>query len=172
MESLSYRIKIILLAFVVIALGILSYKRAIRSTVELIEQYNDITNDKSSQQDLMLETNTVKAELKQIERYLGNNSANVQHIILEDVSSYCHKNKIHLSKVADPIVTIENDLKTSTYEITLHGNFKKILKLVHYLEYDFKDAVLVSTEYYTIDNHTNEKKELYAKLYLQSIDKI
>ena len=172
MESLNYRIKLILLAFVIVALGILSYKRTVKGTVELVGQFNELKNEKSNQQELLLMTNAVKADLRQVEQYLGNNSTNVQHIILEEVSQFCTKNKIHLSHVEQPVITVENDLKTSTYEITLHGDFRRILKLVHYLEFDFKEAVLVSTDYYTIKNHAKNKKDLYAKLYLQSIDKI
>lgn len=172
MESLSYKLKLMLLAFAFVALGILSFRRAINPTLEVVGQYYELIDNKSSQQDLLLQTNQIKAELKQVEQFLGNNVNNVQHSILDEVSSYCKKNRIHLAEVEKPIITFENDLKTSTYEITLQGNFKKLLQLVHHLEYDFKDAVLVSTEYYTKDNHTNKNKELYAKLYLQSINKI
>ena len=172
MDSLSYKVKLMLLGFVIVALGLLSYKRAIRSTVELMGQYYELTADKQNQKDLMLELNTVKAELKEIEQYLGGQTSNVQHLILDEISEYCAQKRLHLSAVNDPIIEIENDLKTSTYELTIQGDFKRLLRLVHYLESDFKAAVLVSTEYYTTDNHKKEQHELYAKIYLQSIEKI
>ena len=174
LKQLGYKQKNLLLLAGAVLLGIIAYQRAIKGTFEIMAECSDLEQRVEQATNSSMSINNLQAQIARLDLIIGKGeetSSSVQNQLLKVVSQYCEENKMHVSEVTDPYFFQENDYTIHTNIITVRGKFVPILELIHSLEQDFEPARMASVKFYTSKNRTTKKKQLYAKIYMQNIEK-
>lgn len=161
---------IVLLVGFLLAL-LLCYQLAISKTVALKKEYNSL-----KQQELLFK-NTPKqvSLLKQKKTYYDNllskyqlNGSSVQNNLLKTINAFADSSKIKVVSFLEPHIINKNDLKISSYQMTLEGDFNAILKLIYILEQKTKFGEITNLHFEKKTNFRMGKKYLQARLLLKS----
>lgn len=150
---------------------ILSYQLAISKTVALKKEYNELT-----QQEALFE-NTPKqvSLLKQREKYYNSllskyqlNGGSIQNNLLKTINIFANSNNLKVVSFLEPHIINNNDLKISTFQFTLEGDYNTILKLVHKLEHDTRFGEIINFHFEKNTNYRTGKNHLQAHILLKS----
>lgn len=162
----------ILLAAVVILL-LVSYRFAIRNTLELREQYHQLTSQAVSVKDMPSQL----ALLKQKEQYydsvlaqmdLGDTS--MQNNLLRALNQESSKNDLKIIDFNQPHIYKSETNSLSTYSFGLNGGYPNILKTIYTLEKNGKFGEVVHIDFEKKKNYRSNKSYLVAKVLLQQVN--
>jgi hypothetical protein len=90
-------------------------------------------------------------------------------LILEEISQYCNKHNISVYNYPESHISDNNKFVVETNRIVLKSNFKRLLKLVHFLEGKAEFGKIISLHFYTEENRKTKKKNLFLELIIQNI---
>ncbi|MEM9023004.1 MAG: hypothetical protein AAGB22_04645 [Bacteroidota bacterium] len=174
LRQLSYRKKNLLLLVVAILFGLIAYQRAFKKTVQLAGECATMEQQIAQARNAAQNIARLETEVARIDLIIGDGSheaSEVQHELLERVSTYCEAHKLRVSAVPEPHAFNEKEFTVHTNAVTVKGGFVPLLQLIHGLEQEFNMARLSSVKFHTRRNRRTRQTQLYATIYLQNIDK-
>lgn len=152
---------------------LVSYRFAIRNTLELRHQYHQVSSQAVSVKDMPSRL----ALLKQKERYydsvlaqmdLGDTS--LQNNLLRVLNQESSKNDLKIIDFNQPHVFKTETNSLYTYSFGLNGGFSNILKAIHMLEQNRKFGGVVHIDFIKKKNYRTNKSYLEAKVLLQQVN--
>lgn len=150
---------------------ILCYQLAISKTVALKKEYNSL-----EQQELLFKSTPKQVSLlKQKEKYYDAllskyqlNGSSVQNNLLKTINVFADSTNLKVVSFLEPHIINKNDLKISTYQFTLEGDFNAILKLIYTLEQKTKFGEITNLHFKKKTNFRTRKHYLQASVLLKS----
>ncbi|WP_308990635.1 hypothetical protein QLS71_004045 [Mariniflexile litorale] len=160
---------LLLVGFVLTLL--LCYQIAISKTVALKKEYNTL-----KQQETLFKNTPKQVELlKQKQRYYDGllskyqlNGSSVQNNLLKTINSYADSTNLKVIEFIEPHIIYQNELKVSTYQFTLEGNYNAILKLIYKLEQETKFGEITNLHFEKKINFRTGYSYLQARVLLKS----
>ena len=171
-NSLTYKQRFYVIAGVFLLVVLLVYNIALKPTIELKTKCKE-------QEKAVKALSTAPQRIKMTAQKLGQIDGQFsilsmpgttsRDLILEEISQYCNKHKISVYNFPESHV-INNKLFTiETNSVVLKSNFKRLLKLINYLETKSNFGRIISVSFYTNENRKTKRKELYLELVIQNI---
>ncbi|HBF21464.1 MAG: hypothetical protein CMI36_05175 [Owenweeksia sp.] len=168
-----YQKKFYLLAGGLFLLLILSYQFSISRTVEELTTYRDYKAKNALIANLGNEMKTWSERNRKLDEQLGGEyfTQGFQESLLHEVGSFCNRNRLKLAEFSEPFEGEDGDYRVETIVLTIEGDYKPLLKLMHHLETGFKGGRIASAEFLKEENFKSHREELFLKLYVQKIKK-
>lgn len=94
-----------------------------------------------------------------------------QEALLGSVGLFCEKHNLVFTEYLEPFEGVDGGYRVETIVIRVQGDFKSLLKLLHYLQTSFKAGKVSSAEFLKERNFKKNKDELYLKMYVQKVRK-
>lgn len=160
---------ILILSFLITLM--VCYQLAIVKTIDLKKEYNNL-----KQQEILF-ANTPKQVmlLKQKQQYYDGllskyqlNGSSVQNNLLKTINIFADSTNIRVIGFLEPHIIHKNDLKISTYQFTLEGDYNAIIKLIHKLEQDTKFGEIIHLAFEKKTNLRTGNVSLQAQILLKS----
>ncbi len=149
----------------------LCYQLAISKTISLKRNYEDLKTQE------LLFSNTPKqiSILKQKQHYydsiLSSNKIkgnSVQNNLLEAVNTFAKNNEVKIVSFVEPHLIRQNDLKISTYQFSLEGNYNNLIELVHKLEQETRFGEIINLHFEKKKNFRTNSFYLRVNVLLKS----
>ena len=163
------------LLYVLIAGGIFSivlYNMAIADTVNLAIENADLEQQIAKSQDAPQQIQHLKKKLQQIEQLVGNTDEtdiDIHQVLLEAVTGYVQQHGLVLKDFPRPYETIDKGYITKTAKVTVEGDFINLLKLVYFLENNYKVGKVVALDFMATKELRTQKRRLNTIIYLQNV---
>lgn len=150
---------------------LMCYQIAIAKTVIIKKEYNSL-----KYQEALFE-NTAKqiSILKQKQQYYDSllskyqlNGSSIQNNLLKTINTLADSTNIKVAGFLEPHVIHMDDLKISTYQFTLEGDFSSILKLIYKLEQETKFGEIIHLAFEKKTNFRTGQVFLQATILLKS----
>lgn len=168
---MTHRTKNILLMIGFVLALLICYHWAIGKTLDLKKQHESL----KKQEALFGDTPRQMSILKQKEAYYKGlldkyqlNGSSVQNNLLKTINSYSDSSGIRVVSFMEPHVIENNNLKISTYQFSLEGDFNHILELIHLLEQKTKFGEIINLYFEKKKNFKTGKQYLQAHVLLKS----
>ena len=174
-DNLSYTTRNYLLIAGSVIFAFIVYNNAIQKTLDVKSKYDTLKQQIQSNELSVTHINQLQAESNTLNTILGTTKEaeeDIQQNLLEEVSEYCNKNKITLTKFPETTSFREKEYIIETNEFEVKGTFKKLLQLQYNIENNFKGARVASVHYYSKKNIKTKELELFLNVYLQNIKKV
>jgi hypothetical protein len=116
--------------------------------------------------------NVVSNKLEKINRQFSSFSmsgSTSRDLILEEISSYCSKNGISVYNYPESHIVKQQLFTLETNKIVLKSSFKRLIKLIHFLENKASFGRIISLRFYTEENRKTKQKVLFLELVIQNI---
>ncbi|AXP80812.1 hypothetical protein CJ739_1726 [Mariniflexile rhizosphaerae] len=161
---------IVLVAGFILAL-FLCYHMAVSKTLVLKKEHDHLKSE------AILFENTPKqvSLLKQKQLYYDGllskyqlNGSSVQNSLLRTINAFADSTGLKVVGFLEPHTVLQNDLKVSTYQFTLEGDFNAILRLIHKLERDTGFGEIINLHFEKKTNFRTGKAYLQAQVLLKS----
>lgn len=171
-KKITYQQKLL---YVLIGSGffaILLYQMAISDTVNLMSENSSLKEQISKNQDAPEQIKTIKKKLKKIEQLVGNNvyeNVDTHQKLLQLVTEHVQKNNLILKDFPQPYLTTDKGYVTKTAQSTIEGGFVDLLKLVYFLENNYKVGKVVAVDFKTTKQLKTRRRQLNAVIYLQNV---
>jgi hypothetical protein len=163
-----------ILSLIVLVFGYFIYNKTIGATNELISNYEQLNSQLEQNIDFEFEIDQTQSKIDEIDQVISLNKLDVgtiQNSILEKIKSNGKTKNIVVTKVPEPHVFTELQYDIVTNIVECNGNYREIVKLIHYFENEFPQAKLSSVDFEVRKNIKSKKRKLYAKLCFQNIQK-
>lgn len=150
---------------------VLCYQLAIAKTVAIKKEYVSLKH----QETLFENTPKQVSMLKQKQQYYNSllskyqlNGSSVQNNLLKTINTFADSTNIKVISFLEPHVIHKEDLKISTYQFILEGDFNAILKLIHKLEQETKFGEIIHLAFEKKTNFKTGHVYLQAQVFLKS----
>ncbi|PCJ87274.1 MAG: hypothetical protein COA57_04910 [Flavobacteriales bacterium] len=174
LKNLTYKQRNIALAISTVLLSLMAYYMAIKNTVELAIQCNELEKETALAANAPQKIAVLKQQLKAIESKLGESGefgGDMQQALLEKVSHYCSKNNLILKEFPKPVATEGRGYVVETTIFTVEGGFTKLLQLIYELEQKHRVGKVAAVHFQTEKDLRTKTLSLSASVYLQHIRK-
>ena len=150
---------------------ITAYHLAISKTLDRVKEYNELNRDSQLYNNIPSQL----ATLKQKEDYydsllskyqIGNNS--LENNLLKTVNTFASAHQIKLSSYVKPHILMDNNLQVYTYQFTLEGDYKSVIKLIYKLEQETKFGEIINLSFEKKRNYKTKKYYLQTRFLLKS----
>ncbi|MGB0176702.1 MAG: hypothetical protein ACPF9D_06030 [Owenweeksia sp.] len=168
-----YQKKFYMLAGGLLLLLILSYQFSISRTVNEFRMYRDYQEKKEMIANLDGDLKSWSERNRQLDQQLGGQyfTQGFQEGLLKEVGGFCNRNKLKLAEFSEPFEGEDGGYFVETIILTIEGDYKPLLRLMHHLETRFKGGRIASAEFVKQENFKTRREELFLKLYVQKIKK-
>ena len=172
-NQLSYRHKNLALIGVFLILAWVVWQRSLSGTFRIYGEYQNRLVELEQAENIESRLVGLEARSKKVEALLNGreSAARVQHQLLDSIGQRCRKAGMVLQEVQEPHIFRDEGFGIHTNVFEVKGGFQDALKMAYDLETGFEAARLVSLNFETRKNRKTGKKQLYAKLYLQNLEK-
>lgn len=176
MKSLggTYQKRFLVLCAGLTILSILSYKLSFSKTVEAMKvntQLEEKVGRISGLDNELLKYKQMTAGLVGEHSGSGVGSFDFNQGLLDKVGRFCEDKKLVLVEYAEPLRGEEKGYTIETGMITVEGEFKPLLELLHRLQNEFKLGSVVAADFEKEQNYRRNREELFVKIYVQKISK-
>lgn len=173
MNKLTYKYRFYILLGGIFIVSILTYKLAIKKTLELKAECSKIENELNSVGYAPQKISVLRKRLSEIEKLYGSDFEDLdklQEKLLQHIGLTCKQYDLVLIELPEVHQYKNNDYVIKTFKVVVEGNYIDILKFVYDLE--FKPALgrLASIKFYTQTNYRKNNKILYAQIIIQNIE--
>jgi len=152
---------------------IILYNVAISSTVDLMIENNQLEEQIAKNQDAPQRIQKIKKDLKKIEKLIGDNNqtkeVDIHQNLLQLITDNVQENRLILKDFPQPYEIADKGYLTTTALATVEGNFVPLLKLVHFLEVNYKVGKVVAVDFKTTKVLKTRKRKLSSVIYLQNV---
>lgn len=172
-RNLTYK-QIVYLYFsgVVIAF-IIIFKIALKPTIELKKSCSEKQEVLNSVAVAPQQIKIITDKLNRINGQLSSLSASgasTRDKILEEISTYCQLNNISVYNYPPSHFFDNKSFVVETNNIVIKGDFKRLLKLINYIETKGNFSRIISASFQSELNRKTKTKELYLELIFQNIN--
>lgn len=148
------------------------YAVAIKPTIslkhEVKEKQGMVDALSSAPQRIKTATNRLEIINSQFTSFSMSGSSS-RDLILQEISSYCAKNKISIYNYPESHIAENNLFTVETNRIVIKGSFKRLVKLIHYLEAKANFGRIIAINMYIEENRKTKRKMLFLELFIQNI---
>lgn len=172
-QEITYKTKNIILLGLTILFAILTYKIAIKKTIDLQAENKQIENRLKQIEDAPYLLANYKNTLENLNNqlgYVGSKDKLSQDKILDIVESFCSQNNSFLSEYSKTILNNNKAFNIETNVIEIDGKYTDIVKLIYELEYKKNISKVNGVFFKKEKNRTTRKMRLTATIYLQNIN--
>ena len=103
---------------------------------------------------------------------MGNTTAvemDIHQVLLEAVTGYVQQHGLVLKDFPQPYETADKGYVTKTAKVTVEGDFISLLKLVYFLEQNYKVGKVVALDFEATKELRTRKRKLNTIIYLQNV---
>jgi len=164
--------KVLIIAFSLLLM--IAYQLSISTTLDFREKYYDAIQASEAAANAPQNIKQLETELKKLERIIGeskNNKDDIQQNILETLSRYCEDHQISLTEFPQVQRRIHENYEQQLNVIVLRGEFIPLLQLINEFERKYELGKITSLQFQSKTDRKTKKKQLYATIYLQNIQK-
>lgn len=150
---------------------LLSYKVAISRTLVLKKEYDSLKNEAALFENTPKQVSLLKQKQLHYDNLLSKyqlNGGSVQNSLLKTINAFADSTGLKVIGFLEPHTLLQNDLKISTYQFTLEGDFNAILKLIHKLEQDTGFGEIINLHFEKKTNFRTGNSYLQAQVLLKS----
>nr|WP_321232938.1 hypothetical protein [uncultured Psychroserpens sp.] len=168
---MTQKTKNIILVCAFLLLVCLAYKFAFSNTIQAKKEYKALKTEAVAFDNMPMQLSSLKQKEKYYDSLLtqyqlkGNS---IQNTILKTINSYADSSNLKVSDFIEPHQIQQNDLKISTYQFTLEGNYNAIIGLIHNLEQNTKFGEIINLDFKKKKNYKTGKYFLQAHILLKS----
>ena len=147
---------------------------ALSNTIDLAIKNSDFRDQIAKSQNAPEQIKILSKKIKNIEQLVGTNNqeylaVDIHQVLLESVTGYVQKKGLILKDFPKPYVTISNGYVTKTAELTVEGDFIKLLKLIYFLENNYTVGKVVATDFKIVKELRTRKRKLNTTIYIQNV---
>ena len=173
--KLTYKKKLL---FALIGSGLFAiclYKISIADTIALSSENSMFEEQIESSQDAPEQIQHLRAKLRRVESLVGEDqmmSGDMHQVLLDMVTDRCKQKGIILKEFPQTMVSENNGYQTKTARVVVEGDFIELLKLVHYLETNYRIGKIVSVSFETYKEKRTRRRKLMVSIYIQNVKSI
>lgn len=173
LQSIPNKKKFYLLLIGLVAMFLMVWFISIEPTMDLMGTKKELKVQIEQADELHLQISGLNQERSFLENLLGQDGLSSAEMQAEVLRFASEREKVNVRLESfDPLhEALDYDCQIITQSFTLSGGFHDILDVISGFENEFQWARLTSVNMWTEENPRNKKKKLYAKLYLQNIQK-
>lgn len=148
------------------------YQLAVSKTVLIKKEYNDLKQEETLFENTPKQVSLLKQKKKYYNELLSKyklDGSSLQNNLLKTINKFADSTNIKVIAFLEPHVINQNDLKISTYQFTLEGNYNAILKLIHKLEQETKFGEIINLAFEKKTNFRTGQISLQAQILLKKI---
>jgi len=171
-KKITYQQKLLYTLIAGALFSIVIYKLALSKTIHLAIKNNELQQQIALNQDAPKQIEEVSQKIKKIEQLVGDKEGNerdIHQLLLESVTGYVQQNGLILKDFPQPFVISENGYITKTAQLTVEGDFVPLLKLIYFLENNYKVGKVVAVDFKTTKEIRTRKRKLNTTIYLQNV---
>ena len=164
-----YKNLVLLVGFVLVLT--LSYKLAIKNTLELKNKHTQLENENGLILKGPQQLNILKQKTVYYDSILGQyklDKSSIQNNLLKVINKYATKNQLKVVDFIEPHITTTNDLVIKTYNFTLEGPYNTINQFIFLLEQETKFGEIISLSFEKKKNYKTAAYYLQARVLLES----
>jgi Tfp pilus assembly protein PilO len=168
---MTQRTKNILITIGFLVVAVISYNFAIANTLELRSEYKTLKTDAVVFENLPAQL----SNLKQKEIYFDSllqkyqlNEYSMQNSILKAITVYTEDKGIKILDFVEPHSSLKDDLTINSYQFTLQGDYKSIIKLIYQFKQHTKFGEIINLHFEKKKNFRTGKNYLQARVLLRS----
>lgn len=135
-----------------------AYQLAFSKTIDIKEQVNRLEEQNIGSKELAVITASLRQREKNADSILQKNnikSNSVQNNLLEFLNNSSLKNDFAIADFKEPHTIRDNNLTTTSFQFTIKGSFKELLKVIYNLEQNYNFGSITHVNF--------EKKRDYRK---------
>lgn len=147
------------------------YQLAISKTLSIKKEYNALKH----QETLFDYPPKQESILKQKQAYYDSllskyqlNGSSIQNNLLKTINTFASSTNIKVISFLEPHIINKDNLKISTYQFILEGDYNAIIKLLHKLEQDTKFGEIINSAFEKKTNYSTGKEYLQVQILLKS----
>ena len=170
-ENLTYKQRFVALLAIGVLLGFAAYKRSFKLTLDAYDEYSTLSGKLN---EIKSSSNTIQeldAEIRYFDNLLGKEnmeSVLVQQEILNFVTN--KSNSVTVVDLSEVHEVTDNEFVIDTNQLTLEGDFEKLLKMVYEFEKEFPYSRVVNTSFFKKKDFKTKRVKLYAKIIFQNYE--
>lgn len=170
--ELTYKLKVILVAILGVLLGIIIYKNKVSYTIVKKQELTEMSKKSLDINKYNNQIIKLKKQSKDIDFSLSlDNNNSFESFLISKITNFNANLKI--VGVSDIYTFVQDSYKVKSVYIVIEKDYHSILKLTHFLETNVKSIKTVSIDFYSKKKtYNSSKKNLYAKIYFQYIEKV
>lgn len=168
---MSGKTKNIILIVVFLIASFICHELAISKTIALKKEHAALTQQSNIFDNIPKQI----ALLKQKEKYYDSlflkyqlNGGSIQNNLLKTINSYANVSNLKIVSFLEPHIIHTSDLKISTYQFTLEGDYNNILKLIHKLEQETKFGEIINLHFVKKTNYKTGTEYLQAQVLMKN----
>lgn len=149
----------------------LCYQLAISKTVTLKKEYNTLKYEETLFENTPKQVSMLQQKQQYYDGLLSKyqlNGSSVQNNLLKTINKFADSANIKVIGFLEPHVILNEDLKISTYQFSLEGDFNALLKLIHKLEQGTKFGEITHIAFEKKTNFRTGQVFLQAHVLLKS----
>ena len=161
---------ILLVAGFVLGL-LLCYQMAVSKTLGLKREYDRLKSEAALFENTPKQVSLLKQKQLYYDGLLSKyrlNGSSVQNGLLKAINVFSDSTGLRVIGFLEPHTVVQNDLKVSTYQFTLEGDFNAILGLIHKLEQGTRFGEIINLYFERKTNFRTGKSFLQARVLLKS----
>ena len=176
MKKLSFKHRNYVLIGVSLVVFYLLFSESVFETLRVFNEY-------SKNEKIILESNSVQSELKELESQKNSLAANsnfkVRNKNMQEnneetvvlVAEFCNSHKILLRKVPATFEKEENQFTVQIKSYIVEGDYKSLLQLVNHLELNLKKSKLVSLNFFVEQDLRTSRRTLLCECVIRKVFK-
>lgn len=169
-KKLTYKRKVVLLMVgIAVSLPII-YNLSLKKTFKLKRQCHEAEKKLEKIETAPEAIIKIQNELNRIDNLVGKqNSKDVQEVLIEHVSDFCQKQKITFREYPGIHEYQKENYNLMTNVIKVKGTFTDLIRLLYFLEKNYKQGKVTSVKYQLQRNYKTKNRELIGVYYIQNI---
>ena len=170
-KNLTYKQKFFAVIGAFILLFMASYKKTYKHTLTAKKELSLVEKKISSDENLLNELYYLKNEIGGLERTIGGQTKNAEHV-QQELLDFISKNEfiVNIVSIEDVHLFSDNEFLIYSNQIALEGHYKDLITTLYEIEKNFKNSRVVSTNIYSKKNYRTKSKTLYLKIILQNYE--
>lgn len=168
----TYKQKVFALIAIGLLLAFVTYKRAIANTLQLLNNIALVEDQLSKVENADSKKNQLTSELISIEKMIGIEGLDKDEVQLSLIDAVSNANNVELYQFPTSHQNIENEVKTTTYRVTITGEYWDILVFIYNLETTLTKSRIVSITLEKRKSLQSRKMELYGTIYFQNYEMV
>lgn len=173
-KRLSHQGRFYVLLLVIFLLGLLTYQLAIKVTLRIKQESEQILEQINRADNTQIELGALKKRLDTLGKIIGSSQDeefNSQEKLMESTSRFCTTYELGMKEIASSHYFRVYNYNLETNRITVIGNFTQMVKMLDELEKHNVLGMVKSCDFFITTDPRTKVKTLNATIYVQSIKK-
>ena len=172
-KNLSYKRKNQYLTISFALFLLIAYQLSIAETIELKAELDRARKANQAAIAAPAQLQKIQEKIHTMESLVGSNTQgdNIQQKLLEKLSHYCEKHEIDLTEFPHVKTIQYENYSQHINAFVLKGEFIPLVRLINHFEMEFTLGKITSIDFYSEIDRKTKSKHLYAKIFLQNIEK-